>query len=1080
MKITEVTDESIPTTNNRIISTNQPKTEMSKSYTICLNMIVKNESHIIEQTLTNLCKYFVFDAYYISDTGSTDNTMDIIRSFFEKRGIPGEIEQVRWRDFGFNRTLALQMAYNRTDYLLIFDADDAIHGNFMLPSKLTHDAYQLKLGESFVYLRTLIVNNRKRWKFVGVLHEYITCVDKEESSASIEGSYYVESGRSGNRSKDPNKYINDATVLEKGYLDEMAGSKRGDGSGDKMLAERYSFYCAQSYMDAGVAYIGKAIEWYTRVLEQNNWSQEKYYSALSLGGLYARKNDKYNSLKYYCKTMEYDEERIEGVASTMEILRADGNHVMVNALYHKYKNYNKNPKDKLFLSRDKYEDIIEYNNSISSFYIFDKRSGYDCCKTILQNNIMAHHFMTSTFSNFVFYRDFIDQDTTPNLLRLFFAVDNLLGVVASKTDSYSDNDFDIWNRLFNKVRQCLTAAPKIHEIEEEYTPGIKSDDDSFKTQTPVITKFKLQLSSELSYLNQHTPVSPESPYVVTVKRNRSKHVHTIITFTTCKRFDLFEQTVNSIINMWRDVTAIDYWFCVDDNSSEEDRTRMKSLYPWIDFYMKTPGEKGHRPSMNIIWNKLNELKPQYWVHMEDDFLFHTPDYYIKKPIKMISDARDCGHNVRQILYNRNFGETIKDYNIQGHKILRDIQYDVALHVCKSGQFSYGNSHYWPHYSFRPSLIDVNAILILGNYDSENQFFEMDYANRWYSNGFISGFYNQITNRHIGRLTSERHDKTLANAYELNDEGQFASKTNVDTIKENVIAPPLLEYTTTVANNTNNKKFYYSNQLFDDGFGAQYQRFMWTCIYAEDCENATFVYRAPKKMAHNYDNDPNFLKNMENLMNMNDNYLNYDTIMDMNQSLNEKDKTKIIIPNFYDIFNYVERNIDKCIKSESMSRIKKHFWANKNRDNIYKKHEIFNKHNYKNVLHLAVHIRRPNIDDTKPNSGEEYTVAYYIKSLLTIHNKYLISKPHHVIMYHIYSQGDIANFSEFACHSILGENVILHLNESNEDTYLGMAAADILVTSASSFSYSAAFISDADIFYTEFWHKPCSWWNMLDK
>ena len=215
MKIIEVDND----TNMTILETKinnsvqKPKCS-SKSYSICLNMIVKNESHIIEKTLTNLCSYIEFDAYYISDTGSTDNTISIIREFFHKRNIPGEIEQVVWRDFGFNRTLSLQMAFRKTDYLLIFDADDAIHGNFVMPDKLTHDAYQLKLGDSFVYLRTLIVNNRKRWKFIGVLHEYITCIDKEESSAIIEGAYYVESGRGGNRSSNPNKYINDATVLE--------------------------------------------------------------------------------------------------------------------------------------------------------------------------------------------------------------------------------------------------------------------------------------------------------------------------------------------------------------------------------------------------------------------------------------------------------------------------------------------------------------------------------------------------------------------------------------------------------------------------------------------------------------------------------------------------------------------------------------------------------------------------------------------------------------------------------------------------------------------------------------------------
>ena len=50
--------------------------------TICLNMIVKNESHIIEETLKNICQYVPLDYWVISDTGSSDNTKEIIENFF--------------------------------------------------------------------------------------------------------------------------------------------------------------------------------------------------------------------------------------------------------------------------------------------------------------------------------------------------------------------------------------------------------------------------------------------------------------------------------------------------------------------------------------------------------------------------------------------------------------------------------------------------------------------------------------------------------------------------------------------------------------------------------------------------------------------------------------------------------------------------------------------------------------------------------------------------------------------------------------------------------------------------------------
>ena len=52
---------------------------------LCLNMIVKNEAHIIQETFDNLLKYLPIDYWVISDTGSTDNTKDLItfRNFID-------------------------------------------------------------------------------------------------------------------------------------------------------------------------------------------------------------------------------------------------------------------------------------------------------------------------------------------------------------------------------------------------------------------------------------------------------------------------------------------------------------------------------------------------------------------------------------------------------------------------------------------------------------------------------------------------------------------------------------------------------------------------------------------------------------------------------------------------------------------------------------------------------------------------------------------------------------------------------------------------------------------------------------
>ena len=107
--------------------------------TICLNMIVKNEGHIIADTLRKLCDIIKFDYWVICDTGSTDNTIDVIQNFFKNENIEGEIFMNEWKDFAYNRSIALMNAYNKTDYLFLFDADDEIIGNFVMPQPLIYD-----------------------------------------------------------------------------------------------------------------------------------------------------------------------------------------------------------------------------------------------------------------------------------------------------------------------------------------------------------------------------------------------------------------------------------------------------------------------------------------------------------------------------------------------------------------------------------------------------------------------------------------------------------------------------------------------------------------------------------------------------------------------------------------------------------------------------------------------------------------------------------------------------------------------------------------------------------------------------
>jgi GR25 family glycosyltransferase involved in LPS biosynthesis/glycosyltransferase involved in cell wall biosynthesis len=700
--------------------------------TVCLNMIVKNEANVIVATLTNLTQYISFDYWVISDTGSTDNTQQIIQDFFLEKGIPGELFSHEWRDFGYNRSKALECAYDKTDYLFIFDADDRILGDFKLPfdGKSTYaDRYMLKFGKGFEYVRPLLMNNHKRWMFKGVLHEFLANMEPVNADITVQGDYHIESGRTGNRSQNPTKYYDDAIILQNAYYKELALP-------DKGLADRYAFYCARSYKDAGEKYRANAIEWYKTVLEKhNNWAQEKYYSALEIGLIYKDLNQMELAVPYFLKTVEYDMDRIEGLIIAIEHFYLTHQYIVVNALYHKFKHYNRQLVDKLFINMSFYQDRLEFFNGLSAHFVGDKLSGYHCCKQVLIHRSMGMSEWVAILNNTLCYREILEKDK--DSLLLFRAVDDLL----CKHNELAHNKtvVELWQLLFTQNRATFTAPNQV-----------------------------------VHKMLSNAPSSP-SPSTST------SAAKIMITFTTCKRLDLFKETMQSILNHWTDIARITTWFCVDDNSSKEDRQTMKAAYPWIEYYLKTPAEKGHRASMNIIWNKLNALKPTYWLHMEDDFLFYHPMDYITQAIAVLANNTQ---NIKQVVFNLNYAEIIDHYQAKGHLPIPDKPH-LVLHDYRPNEFNqpYMNTHYWPHYSFRPAMTLTQAVLHLGNYDSANQFFESDYALKWNEAGYKTAFFNRITHRHIGRLTSEINTGTVKNAYELNQEEQFVAvkQTNVKVI-----------------------------------------------------------------------------------------------------------------------------------------------------------------------------------------------------------------------------------------------------------------------------------------------------------
>ena len=255
----------------------------------------------------------------------------------------------------------------------------------------------------------------------------------------------------------------------------------------------------------------------------------------------------------------------------------------------------------------------------------------------------------------------------------------------------------------------------------------------------------------------------------TRKERRGNSVVTL-TMTTCKRLDLFERTVNSFLQCCMDVHKIGTFLVVDDNSSEEDRLRMKRLYPFCDFIFKEKEQKGHAQSMNMIIERVREIGDPFVFHMEDDWMFYRKDDYVTKCIEVLLE----GYRYGQCLVNVNYGEEPSDYRIEGEESKRTFRsgiWYVEHKMDKSGAFTGPNCRYWPGYSLRPGMTRRSVFENIGYYNEKCAHFELEYSERCFDMGYITTFLDQMSAEHIGRLTRERHTQK-ENAYLLNGQAQF--------------------------------------------------------------------------------------------------------------------------------------------------------------------------------------------------------------------------------------------------------------------------------------------------------------------
>ncbi|MBX3212789.1 MAG: glycosyltransferase [Labilithrix sp.] len=332
--------------------------------TIVLSMIVKNEEAVLADCLASVRP--LLSAWVIVDTGSTDRTREIAREVLAD--VPGEVVDRAWKNFGHNRSEALDIARDRGDYSLVIDADDTLQfaPNLEL-APLTLDCYTLPIRYGATsYNRVQLLRNERRWRYEGVIHEYPAC-DGPTTRGHIADINYII-GRRGARAKDPERFKRDAELIEAALVEEPDN-------------RRYTFYLGQSYRDAQMP--EKALEAYARRATMGGWEEEVFYSLLEVAKLHERLRHPFDVVHAaYLRAYESRPRRAEPLYELARYCRFEKRFALACA-YASVACETKRPDDSLFVAESVYEWRAKDELAVAAYHTGRFDLGKACNEQLL-------------------------------------------------------------------------------------------------------------------------------------------------------------------------------------------------------------------------------------------------------------------------------------------------------------------------------------------------------------------------------------------------------------------------------------------------------------------------------------------------------------------------------------------------------------------------------------------------------------------------------------------------------------------------------------------------------------------------
>jgi glycosyltransferase involved in cell wall biosynthesis len=348
--------------------------------TICLTMIVKNESKVIKRCFDSVKDYI--DYWVICDTGSTDGTQDLIRNYFKEAKIPGELHEHKWKNFGHNRSLAVKNAKGKADYGILMDADFVfVIKDPDFKKKLnTTGGHMIKYEGDLDFRQNLFIDLSINWHYEGVTHEYITA-DRKVNMSRIDYFTFDHKADGGSRS---DKFERDVSLLKQGLIDEPDNS-------------RYMFYLAQSYKN--IKDYTNAIKYYKMRIQKGGWEEEVYFSMYEYGRCKKLRGDSFDEFRIdLFNAYKYRKTRLEALSLILDYCVLNkmydvGYQYGINAIDNKYPD-----NDILFIDKLVHEFGFWYFLSVCALYVKKPDISLTILKRIIDEKKVPRRFKNNVIN----------------------------------------------------------------------------------------------------------------------------------------------------------------------------------------------------------------------------------------------------------------------------------------------------------------------------------------------------------------------------------------------------------------------------------------------------------------------------------------------------------------------------------------------------------------------------------------------------------------------------------------------------------------------------------------------------------